>query len=728
MTAAAALAALKLPENAEAREAVDDIEAKPNMALADQLKRWIESDNIALDIDEAEGQRIANAVLRDYDIDEESRADWKEKYEKWLKFALQVTEAKTYPWPSASNVIYPMITTAAIQFAARAYPAIIKDRNVVKGSVIGPDDGVPVIDPRTKQPAAGPQGPVWQIPPGIKKQRADKIGQHMSWQLLDEQEEWEPQTDALLVTLPIVGTMFRKSYFDPSIQRNVSETVTALQVCVNYKAKSFDTAPRVTEILELYPHEVEERIRSGLYLEEDYGQDQDAGQDEDAKMTFLEQHRRWDLDDDGYPEPYIVTVSKESGKLARIKAAYDMDGVFFSSKDHRIRKIKPVPYYTKYGFIPNPDGGVYDIGFGHLLFPINEAVNSTLNQLFDAGHLANAGGGFIGSGLSMNTGAVRFQVGEYKPVNVSNGTIRDNVLPLPFPGPNPVLFSLLQFLIEAGKEVAAVKDVMVGDLPGDNTSGVATLAMIEQGLAVFSAIYKRIYRSLKQEFKKLFRLNRLYLPIETGYMLGTEWKQITRADYEEGAGVEPVSDPRMITDMQKLGRAQFLLQFKDDPWFNPRTIRLQMLDAAQFPNPEELLVQQPPANPEVTAKAAELQIRQQEVQIRAAHEQGDLDLRRGKDKASEIESLSRSILNLAQARKADEEVNQNWYGAQIESLRFQMELLNAQPSTGGSSPASVAGLTAAPAQGADPGAVPGVAAPSGHPPGVPVSPGLPGAA
>jgi len=728
LTAAAALAALKLPENAEAREAVDDIEAKPNMALADQLKRWIESDNIALDIDEAEGQRIANAVLRDYDIDEESRADWKEKYEKWLKFALQVTEAKTYPWPSASNVIYPMITTAAIQFAARAYPAIIKDRNVVKGSVIGPDDGVPVIDPRTKQPAAGPQGPVWQIPPGIKKQRADKIGQHMSWQLLDEQEEWEPQTDALLVTLPIVGTMFRKSYFDPSIQRNVSETVTALQVCVNYKAKSFDTAPRVTEILELYPHEVEERIRSGLYLEEDYGQDQDAGQDEDAKMTFLEQHRRWDLDDDGYPEPYIVTVSKESGKLARIKAAYDMDGVFFSSKDHRIRKIKPVPYYTKYGFIPNPDGGVYDIGFGHLLFPINEAVNSTLNQLFDAGHLANAGGGFIGSGLSMNTGAVRFQVGEYKPVNVSNGTIRDNVLPLPFPGPNPVLFSLLQFLIEAGKEVAAVKDVMVGDLPGDNTSGVATLAMIEQGLAVFSAIYKRIYRSLKQEFKKLFRLNRLYLPIETGYMLGTEWKQITRADYEEGAGVEPVSDPRMITDMQKLGRAQFLLQFKDDPWFNPRTIRLQMLDAAQFPNPEELLVQQPPANPEVTAKAAELQIRQQEVQIRAAHEQGDLDLRRGKDKASEIESLSRSILNLAQARKADEEVNQNWYGAQIESLRFQMELLNAQPSTGGSSPASVAGLTAAPAQGADPGAVPGVAAPSGHPPGVPVSPGLPGAA
>ncbi len=717
-----------LPNNADAHEAEDDITAKPNMELADQLKGWIEAVNIAEDLDDSEKNRIAVQVLRDFDIDEESRADWKEQYQKWLDFALQVNQPKVYPWPNASNVIYPMITTAAIQFAAKAYPAIIRDTNVVKGTIVGNDDGVPTIDPHTGQPAMGPnQQPQWKQPPGIKKQRAEQIGEHMSWQLLDEQEEWEPQTDRMLVTLPIVGTMFRKSYFDPGLQRNVSETVTALQICVNYKAKSFDTAPRVSEILKLYPHEVEEMIRAGVFLDDEYGEDQDAGQDEDALLTFIEQHRRWDLDGDGYAEPYIVTVALESGRLARIKAAYDMDGVFFSSKDHRIRKIDVIPYYTKYGFIPNPDGGVYDVGFGHLLYPINEAVNSTLNQLFDAGHLANAGGGFVGSGLSMNTGSVRFQVGEYKPVNVKNGTIRDNVFPIPFSGPNPVLFSLLQFLIESGKEVAAVKDVMVGDLPGDNTSGVATLAMIEQGLAVFSAIYKRIHRSLKFEFKKLFRLNRLYLPLQTGYRRGDEWKQISRADYEAGAGVEPVSDPRMITDMQKLGRAQFLMQFKDDPWFDPREIREQLLDAAHFPNIDKLLVQQPPKDPAIAAKTDELAIRKKELEIRAAHEQADIDIRRGKDKAAEIETLSRAILNLANARKADEQVNQAWYGVQLQSLQTQMEMLNG-PGNGNAadSPATVAGITSPVGGGAPTGnnapAVPAMAAP----PGQQAGPAIPG--
>lgn len=735
VSALAALSAMPLADDADTHQVEADRDAQPDMVLAGQLKRWIEMPNIADDteIPEEELRRIAAHVLRDYDMDEESRADWKDKYARWLSFAMQVTEPKNYPWPNASNIIYPLMTTAAIQFAARAYPAVIRDRDVVKGSINGPDNGIPAIDPRTGQPAQNQDGsPVWQVQPGIKKIRADKIGQHMSWQLLDEQEEWEPQTDKLLIILPIVGTMFRKSYFDPGMQRNVSETVTALQVCVNYKAKSFETAPRVSEILRLYPHEVEERIRSGVFLEDEYGADSDSGQDEDALITFIEQHRRWDLDGDGYPEPYIITVAKDSSKLARIKAAYEMEGVLFSARDHRIRKIEQIPYYTKYGFIPSPDSGVYDIGFGHLLFPINEAINSSLNQLFDAGHLANAGGGFIGSGLSMNTGAVRFQVGEYKPVNVTGGNIRDNVFPIPFPGPSQVLFALLQFLVEAGKEIASVKDVMVGDLPGDNTSGVATLAMIEQGLKVFSAIYKRIHRSLKLEFKKLFRLNRLYLPLEAGYRRGDEWHDISQKDYQEGAGVEPISDPQMITDMQKLGRSQFLLQFKDDPWFKPREVRLMMLDAALFPDADNLLVDKLPPNQEAAAAVAELQLkkeeldlREKELQIRGAHEEAEMDIRRGKDKAQEMLFLAQSINQLAQARKADESVDQAWYAHQLDTLRLRMESLNAAGDDNPTedSPAAAAGLSgpAAPVGGGNVGAaVPALAPPGGQPSVLPI--------
>ena len=695
-----------------------------------QLERWIRTRNIAEDEAVSDQlETLANRVRDDYEIDERSRSDWKTKYRKWLDFALQIAEEKTYPWPKASNIIYPLMTTAAIQFAARAYPAIIRDRNVVKGTVIGKDDGV--LNPefiafvgrmrqQAQAQAPGPSGPgqppvpqgpgmppggqvmpgmgqsnpasgdvpqQWTVPPGAKQARADRIGRHMSWQLLDEQEEWEPQTDTLLIALPIVGTYFRKSYYNPALRRNVSETVDALSLCVNYYAKSFDTAPRQTELIRMYPDEIETAIRSGLFLEygdgsaSEYGSDTMAGggdgktdpnsqQDEDAPTTFLEQHRRWDLDGDGYPEPYIVTVARDSGKLARIAAGFDMEGVSWTPGG-RIRKIDQVSIYTKYGFIPSPDSKIYDLGFGHLLFPLNEAVNTSLNMMFDAGHLQNAGGGFVGSGLSLNTGALRFQMGEYKPVNTLGANLRDSILPLPFPGPSEVLLKLLMFLVEAAERVASVKDVMVGDMPGDNTSGITTLAVIEQGLKVFSAIYKRVHRSLGYEFRKLYRLNRIYGAPSSGYRSGGEWQEITRADYEEGAGVEPISDPQMVTDMQRLGRAQFLLTFKDDPRVNGARIVLESFRAAMIPTPEIYMNDAPPPpDPRLVLKEKELNIRQ-------TREMVELQLRQEHDKALIIGEIARAELALAQARKLDNDAQLGWVEQHIANLKAQVDAFSA---------------------------------------------------
>jgi chaperonin GroES len=651
-------------------------------------------------------------------------------------------------WCGNSNVIYPLMTTAAIQFAARAYPAIIRDRNVVKGTVIGDDKGVinpafvhllqaahahdqamaqqqqqggqpppggppPGAQPpgpgpmQQSGPAASPQpgpgmpppgqaGPGMGLPagmprqwleePGAKQKRALRIGRHMSWQLLFEQEEWEPQTDTLLVALPIVGTYFRKSYYDQSLGRNVSETVDALALCVNYYAKSFETSPRKTESIRMYPDEIETAIRSGLFIDWDgdgalaYGHDSgvtmedekrrdpNSQQDEDAAVTFLEQHRRWDLDGDGYPEPYIITVARDSGKLARIVAGFEMDGVHFNRKG-QVRKIDVVAVYTKYGFIPNPDSKVYDLGFGHLLFPINEAVNTTINMMIDSGHLQIVGGGFIGSGLSINTGTVRFTHGEYKPVNTFGGNIRDNIYQIPFPGPNPILMQLLQFLIESGERVASVKDVMVGDMPGDNTSGITTLAVIEQGLKVFSAIYKRIHRSLGYEFKKQYQLNRKYSRKESQYQEGGDWKTITREDYEKGAGVEPISDPQMVTDMQRLGRAQFLLTFKDDPRVKGEKIILDAFTAAMIPDAESYMTEAPAQpDPKILLKSRELDIREKREMI-------ELMLRHEHDKALIIGEICKAELALAQARKLDNDAQLGWVEQHIEHLKAQVDAI-----------------------------------------------------
>ncbi len=638
------------------------------------LERWIKSQNIAIDekFDTYELSSIGERCCREYEIDHNSCSEWRTKYREYLDFALQHSEEKTYPWPGASNIIFPLITTAAIQFAARAYPAIINGPYVVRGVVIGTDKGHPQIDPQTQQQAQGPMGPVWILPPGIKRIRADHIAKHMSWQLLSEQKEWEGDTDRLLHTLPIVGCIFRKTYFDHTLGRNCSDLITADRLVVNYHAKSFETAPRHTEEILLYPFEIEELIRAGIFIDQDYpksgglidyrgsgsmgmSSQSDTAGDDDAPIEFLEQHRRLDLDEDGYAEPYIVTVHKQTNKVARIVARYDADGVLFSQASNKIVKITPVHYYTKYDFLPSVDGGIYGTGFGRLLGPINASINTTLNQLIDAGHLQIRGGGFIGKGLSMNTGNVRFAMGEYKSVNVAGGVLRDNLVPLTFPGPSPVLFQLLGLLIDAGKEVAAVKDVLSGDITQANVPATTTMALIEQGLKVFSSIYKRIYRSLTSEFDKLYRLNSIYLPEESSYRFGDEWQYIKRTDYGKESGVEPMGDPSKVADSQRLGRAQFMMQFLENPNCNSIEILNRVFEEAQIPNFQQLLIMNPPPNPAILAKISE-------VASKAA-----------RDRAAEVRDIAQAIAFMAQARKLSDDTHLAWFDQQLETFRFHLE-------------------------------------------------------
>lgn len=617
-----------------------------------RLIDYIQSPNIAEMLEDKSLGKIGKKALDEYQIDEDSRAQWKEDTKKAMDLAKMVKQEKNYPWPKASNVKYPIITTAAIQFNARSYPAIVKGTEVVKGQVVGDD------------------------PANDKASRALRISEHMSYQLLHEMKEWEADEDRQLLVLPIVGTDFKKSYFDPSMGRNVSVRVSAENCVVNNKAKSLETAPRISEIFTLYPHEIVEKIRFGIYRDDNYYSEN--SRDEYEPIEFIEQHRVLDLDGDGYPEPYIVTIHRASAKVARIVARYEPQDVTLidesktiqisleewvslgASETMQIAKINPIHYYTKYGFIPDPDGGFYDIGFGILLNPMNESINTTLNQLIDAGHLSNTGGGFIGRGLRMKRGEIRFKPGEYKTVDVPGDNIRNNIVPLQFPGPSAVLFQLLGMLIQATREVTSVSEIMSGDSQMAMAQPTTVMALIEQGQMVFGAIYKRIYRSLTEEFKKLYRLNSIYLEDQVYFRVMDEEKAVARNDYVMGdMDVIPVSDPSLATDQQKLARANFLMQFVQDPFFSPMEIRRRMLEAAKIEDIDKLLV--PPQSPGPDIK---MLVEMAKIENKRA----EIDNSTRKTNADIIKAIADAVLSLEKAESENA-------GTQLEAYRMQLQTM-----------------------------------------------------
>jgi len=532
------------------------------------LQSIMKSPNIIPMLDSEVVQNIGLEVTRGYDVDKGSRADWESQTKIAMDLAMQVATEKTWPWPKAANVKYPLITTAAIQFSARAYPAIVKGQDVVKGEVIGPD------------------------PDGAKKQRAERIGQHMSFQVLEEIEDWDEEEDKLLLQMAIVGCAFRKTYFDTMLGRPCSDLISANDLVFDH-ATPWKKLRRKTHKLNLYKNDVIERIRGGIFSEIELGLPEGKDNDEDGYFEFLECHCWYDLDGDGYKEPYVCTVKKDTSECVRIIARFDDTGVYLNDKQE-ISQIKPVEYFTKFSFMPNPDGGSYDVGLGMLLNPINETVNTVLNQILDAGTLQNTGGGFIGAGLKMKSGTAKFVPGEYKPVDVGGGKISDNIYHMQFPGPSTVLFQLLGMLIEAGKDISSVKDILTGDQQINQTA-TTTLALIEQGQKVFSAIYKRVHRALKQEFKKLYRLNKLYLLPQDYYRFQDKVEVIYLDDYQgDETDVAPVSDPTLVSDAQELTRAEALMKFVGDPWFDQRVLREKYLKALKEQDVETLLVKEPP--------------------------------------------------------------------------------------------------------------------------------------
>jgi chaperonin GroES len=558
------------------------------------IDKILESSNLAEKLYEADLEKIGLEVHEGYTTDLLSRASWEGKIEEWTKLALQVTESKTFPWVGAANVKYPLITTAALQFSARAYPALLPGTSPVRGRVIGYDQD------------------------GSKTERAIRVGKHMSYQILEQMDDWEEEMDRLLFSLPIMGCVFKKTYFDSVKGINASEVVYPKELVVNYWAKNLEEAERVTHILKMSDNDIYERVQGGIYIEQDLETAnpetlrktqtvtdavsgmQQPQEDDTTPHLILEQCTYIDLDGDGYKEPYIVTIDEASAKVLRIVPRFTIDEIEYTDKD-KILRITPKQYYTKFSFIPSPDGGFYDIGFGVLLGPINETINTLINQLLDSGTLNNLQSGFLSKGIRIKGGQKSFTPGEWKTVNSIGDDLRKGLVPLPTKEPSQVLFSLLGMMVEAGEKLSSVTEVMTGDIPGQNTKATVAMAAIEQGMKVFSSIYKRIHRSLSKEYKKLFKLNAIFLPEEDYFNIldvGQEGaEQIKQQDYAEGdIDVIPTSDPNIATQEQKISKIQAVGELLQMGTVNPQEYTKRMLEATEQPNIEALM-EMPEAQP-----------------------------------------------------------------------------------------------------------------------------------
>lgn len=573
-----------------------------------KLQKILGSSNLAADLSDDKLIEIGKDVVSGYETDLDSRKPWEKDLKNWTELALQVASDKTYPWPNAANIKYPLLATAAMQFAARAYPTLIPSNGkVVKCKVIGSD------------------------PTGEKAMRAFRVSTHMSYQVMEQMDGWEEDMDKLLIALPISGTCFKKTYWDSSKQQNCSKLVLPKSLVVNYWTRCLEDAERITEVFYLSKRKVKERQNLGIFIDVELGDPQTPADDvttsinrsfqlandfdETTPYTILEQHTYLDLDEDGYAEPYVVTVEAESNKVLRIVPRFSEADVLMDDKQNVV-SIEATQYYTKYGFIPNPDGGFYDIGFGRLLGPLNNSANTIINQLVDAGSLSNLQAGFIGKGLRIKMGETRFQPGEWKAVNAVGDDLKKQIFPLPVREPSQVLFNLLDLLLKSGKELASVAEIFVGKMPGQNTPATTTMASIEQGMKVFTAVYKRVYRSLTSEFRKIYKLNQQYMnPEEYIPILDNP---IPQEDYKGPEDdIIPGADPSAVSSQEKQQKVQAVMQLLNLGTINPIAATLMYLEAHEIPEAEikKLVMQpQPKTDPKVEALQAKAAIDQQKAQ------------------------------------------------------------------------------------------------------------------
>ena len=620
-----------------------DIELEQEKAINFQaslqlLTSFVEAKgNICDLLSPSEVSTIGGKAVREWRMDGGSIESWKEIAQRGLSLAAQDPDGDeeiNFPWDDASNIHYPILTQAAQQWAARAYPELVKGDKAVGVKVfnhpsIRPSPGeIAQFGPQPTNPQDAQisqmqmqqdqqQSGMRNLQAIAKNARGQRVAHYMNWCIFYKMDSWEADTDLLLSQLPITGSGFKKVFMtERGLQ---SEYVSPLRLTVHADTKSIFTCPRITHDFDLYPYQIKENMYSGRYNEIDLPH---SHTDNETPRQIIEQYTMEDLDADGLPEPYIVTVDVDTQQTLRIEPAYGMDDIFINEADQRITRIERWQPFPDFKFLPDPKGGFYATGFAKLLDSITDSIDTSINQLMDAGSAEIAGGGFIGSSVRLQGsgqgGSVWFRPGEYQTVSTPGGALRDAIFERTVPHPSQVTLDLLGMLMAAAKDIASIKDVLSGEGPANAPVGT-TLALQNQALQVFSSIYKRVYRGFRDEFRLMFQCLKKFGTDQERQ----EYFELTGGNFDEdfagdGTDIQPVADPSVVTKMQKISRIQTLMQMAESPIGQAagmtqskpaQTLIMDALDILDIDRPERFIADIPP-NPAqqqaLEAKTAEM--------------------------------------------------------------------------------------------------------------------------
>ena len=533
-------------------------------------------DNLAEYLDDDVIQSIVEELISDYDDDVASRRDWMQTYVDGLELLGMKIEDRTDPWAGACGVYHPLLSEALVKFQAETIMEILPAAGPVKTEIVGKET---------------PE----------KKDAAMRVQNDMNYQITDVMVEYRPETERMLWGLGLAGNAFKKVYYDPNMERPAAIFLPAEDVVVPYGASNLESAERVTHVMRKTENEIRRLQVGGFYLDVDLGEPNNTMDEVEKKIAekmgfrattddrykLLEMHVNLDLEGyehkgkDGEPTgialPYVVTVEKGSRKCLSIRRNWQEDDKTYQKRTH----------FVHYGYVPG--FGFYCFGLIHLVGAFAKSGTSLIRQLVDAGTLSNLPGGFKTRGLRVKGDDTPIAPAEFRDVDVPSGTIKDNIMTLPYKEPSQVLMSLLNQIVEEGRRFAGAADIQVSDMSANSPVGT-TLAILERTMKVMSAVQARIHYSLKQELRLLKDIIRDYTPEEYPYEPTQGDRQAKKSDYDM-VDVIPVSDPNAATLSQKVVQYQAVIQLAQTApqLYDLAYLHRQMLDVLGIKNAEKLV-------------------------------------------------------------------------------------------------------------------------------------------
>jgi len=559
-----------------------EVSFDPNATEAESVGHF---DNIAEVLEDSVTDPMASELMEKFTNYKEARSEWAESYREGLNLLGFKYVTRTEPFRGASSVTHPVLAEAVTQFQAQAYKELLPADGPVRTQILG---------------AATVE----------KEEQSKRVKDFMNYQIMDQMKEYEPEFDQMLFYLPLSGSTFKKVYYDDLLGRAVSKFIPSEDLVVPYSATSLEDAEAIIHVIKISENDLRKQQINGFYKDIDLGDppvQQNALKEKELELegiqangsadmfTILEMHVDLDLEgfedvnpEDGEPTgiklPYIVTIDEANSKILSIRRN-------FKEEDPLKKKIS---YFVHFKFLPGL--GFYGLGLIHMIGGLSRTATVALRQLLDAGTLANLPAGFKTRGVRMRDDAQPLQPGEFRDVDVPGGNIKDQFMQLPFKGPDQTLLQLMGVVVDAGQRFASIADMQVGD--GNQGAAVGTtVALLERGSRVMSAIHKRLYVGMKSEFKLLAEVFKTYLPPVYPYDVPGAARQIKVADFDDKIDVLPVADPNIFSQTQRISLAQSQLQLAQS---NPQLHNLyqayrSMYDALGVKDVNAILP--PPAKP-----------------------------------------------------------------------------------------------------------------------------------